>query len=255
MNALSNTTTTPMAVSARPREPGSGASPGKAVCVCLNSDSLHDLVSPVNQMCSVADLILRKYRGTLDAEAETLFGFMQNSVSRLQNLMGGLRTYMQVVGPGGSHGRCDANAILESALASVQQAIDRNEAVVTHDPLPELYCDPNQMMYTLASLIENSIKFRREHTPEIHVSAISDEGTWVFSVRDNGMGVDPRFADRIFGVFKRIDMETYTGAGVGLAIARQVIEQHGGRIWVESKPGPGATFFFTLPRDAPMQTL
>ena len=246
-----STQTTATAAGARPREPGSGASPGKGCCVCLNSDSLHDLVSPVNQMCSVADLLLRKYRGTLDTEAEVLFGFIQNSVNRLQNLMGGLRTYMQVVGSGGPYGRCDANALLESVLVSMRPAIDRNEAVVTHDSLPELYCDPSQMMYTLASLIENSIKFRREHRPEIHVSAVSDQDSWVFSVRDNGIVVDPRFADRIFGVFKRIDIETYTGAGVGLAIARQVIKQHGGRIWVESKPGPGATFFFTLPRDAP----
>ena len=245
MKALSRQ---PTGVSDEARELDSRVSTGETCCVHLNSDSLHDLASPVNQMCSVSDLILKKYRGTLDDEAEVLFGFLQDSASRVQNLLAGLGTYMRVVGSGVSYRRCDANALLEGALASVRQAIDRNRAVVTHDLLPELYCDPTQIVYTLASLIENAIKFRREDRPEVHVSAISEEHIWVFSVRDNGIRVDPRHRDSIFGVFKRINLETYAGAGVGLAIAREIIERHGGRIWVESKPGLGATFFFTLPR-------
>jgi CheY-like chemotaxis protein len=241
-------------VSDRPRELDPGVSQQEACCVHLNSDSLHDLVGPVNQMCSLADVILKKYRGTLDDEAEVLFGFIKSSASRLQNLMAGVRTYMRVVGSGGPYCRCDANALLQGALASIGQAIERDGAVVTHDPLPELYCDPNQMIYILASLIENSIKFRREPRPEIHVSAISEEHIWVFSVRDNGIGIDTRYRDRIFGMFKRIEIETNAGAGVGLAIVRQIVEQHGGKIWVESTPGLGATFHFTLPRDV-LQTL
>jgi two-component system, chemotaxis family, sensor kinase Cph1 len=247
MKALSQELT---GVSDQPRDLYARVLPGESCCVPLNSDSLHDLASPVNQMCSMAGLILKKYRGKLDDEANVLFGFMQNSASRLENLMAGLRTYLQVAASGGSYRRCDANALLEGALTSIGQAIDRNGGVVTHDLLPELYCDPSQMVYTLASLIENSIQFRREDRPEIHVSAISEERFWVFSVRDNGIGIDPRFRDRIFSVFKRIDNEKNTGAGVGLAIARHVVELHGGRIWVEAKPGPGATFFFTMPRDA-----
>jgi signal transduction histidine kinase len=97
-------------------------------------------------------------------------------------------------------------------------------------------------------LIENAIKFRCEHRPEVHVSAAAEENNWRFSVKDNGMGIDPRNGDRIFGLFKRIQNEGYPGAGVGLAIVRQIVEQHGGRIWVESQPGRGATFFFSLPR-------
>jgi len=99
-----------------------------------------------------------------------------------------------------------------------------------------------------ASLMENAIKFRSEHQPEIHVSAAEKKNDWIFSVRDNGIGIDPRYSDRIFGMFRRIHNEGYPGAGVGLAIARQIIEQHGGRIWVESRPGRGATFFFSLPQ-------
>ena len=132
------------------------------------------------------------------------------------------------------------------------QPIDQSGAVVTHDPLPELYCDPNQMIYTFAGLIENSIKFRREIRPEIHVSAISDSEACVFSVRDNGIGIDPRYRERIFGMFKRIDNEAYPGTGVGLAIAKQIVEQHGGRIWVESETRTRSHILFHLAAGRPL---
>jgi light-regulated signal transduction histidine kinase (bacteriophytochrome) len=215
-------------------------------CVQLNADSLHELLGPVNQMRSMADLILRKYRGMLDADAESLFGFMQDSSDRLQNLLSGLRTYTQIVGQRQPYRRFDANAVLAGALATIQQTIAQNDALVTHDPLPELYGDPNQICYIFASLIENGIKFRSECRPEIHVAAIPHESDWLFSIRDNGIGIDPRHSDRIFGVFKRIHNEAYPGAGMGLAIANRIVERHGGTIWVESQVGLGATFFFSL---------
>jgi|HubBroStandDraft_1064217.scaffolds.fasta_scaffold30654_2 chemotaxis family two-component system sensor kinase Cph1 len=214
--------------------------------VRLNADSLHDLMSPVNQIGTLVELVLMKYRGTLDQEAEMLFGFVQNSASRLQNLIAGLRTYMRVAGAPSPGSLCDVNKLLAGAQALLQPEIDQNGVAVTHDPLPELYCDPNQIGYVFATLMENSIKFRREHRPEIHVSATVRDNTWVFSVRDNGIGIDPIHGDRIFGLFKRIRNDLHPGAGVGLAIARQIVEQHGGRIWVESQPGRGATFYFSL---------
>jgi light-regulated signal transduction histidine kinase (bacteriophytochrome) len=214
----------------------------------LDSGSLHDLLSPVNQMCAMADLILNKYRGTLDSEAEVLFGFIQGSASRLQNLVNGVRTYTQAVGSRRQFRFCDANSLLASALALVQPAIDRSGAVVTHDPLPELYCDSAQICYTFGSLIDNSIKFRAESRPEIHVSARAESDSWVYSFRDNGIGIDPRHRESIFGVFKRIHNDAYPGAGVGLAIARKIIDGHGGRIWVESALEQGATFFLALPK-------
>jgi light-regulated signal transduction histidine kinase (bacteriophytochrome) len=213
--------------------------------VRFNSDSLHDLSSPANQIGTLAELILKKYQGALDEEAETLLGFLQSSASRLQSLIGGLGTYMRVAGGAGPARLCDTNKLLAGAKASIQPEIDQSGAVVTQDPLPELYCDPNKITFTFASLIENSIKFRCEYRPEIHVSAASGEDNWIFSVRDNGIGIDPRHAERIFGLFKRIQNDQ-PGAGVGLAISRQVVEQHGGRIWVESQLGLGATFYFSL---------
>jgi light-regulated signal transduction histidine kinase (bacteriophytochrome) len=217
--------------------------------VRLNNDSLHDLISPVNQIGTLVDLVLRKYGGTVDPEAESLFGFIQSSANRLQNLIGGLSTYVRVAGAPNLR-LCDAANLLAGAQTSIQPAIDQSGAVVTHGPLPELYCDPNQIGYAFASLLENSIKFRRERRPEIHVSANTQDNMSVFAVRDNGMGIDPAYGDRIFGLFKRIHNDAQPGPGVGLAITRQIVEQHGGRIWVESRPGPGATFYFSLRQHA-----
>jgi light-regulated signal transduction histidine kinase (bacteriophytochrome) len=233
----------------RAHQPGADASTDEDCCVYLNFDSLHDLSSPVNQLGTIAELMLKKYRGRLDEEAEAMFGFIQNSTNRLQSLLAGLKAYMQMLGTASSFGRCDANAVLAGAVVSIQPAIEENHATVSHDPLPELYCDPTQISYVFASLMENAIKFRCEDQPEVHVSATAEEDTWIFSVRDNGIGIDPKHCDRIFGMFKRIHNEGYPGAGVGLAIARQIVEQHGGRIWVESQPGFGATFLFSLPRE------
>ncbi|MGA2737660.1 MAG: ATP-binding protein [Bryobacteraceae bacterium] len=216
----------------------------------FNSDSLHDLMSPVNQVGTMAELIRRNCRGALDEDAESLFDFIQSSTGRLQRLVAGLGTFLRVAGSPTSCRLCDANTLLMGAQASIQAGIDQHSAVVTHDPLPELYCDPSQIGYALASLMDNSIKFRRQLRPEVHVSAAAGEGFWVLSVRDNGIGIDPAHKDRIFGLFKRLHSEAYPGAGVGLAITRQIVEQHGGRVWVDSQLGCGATFFFSLPQAA-----
>lgn len=214
--------------------------------VRLNADSLHDLMSPVNQLGTIAELLIERYRGMLDQEADALFGFVQSSANRLQNLIAGLRTYVRIASSPNPHCLCDANKLLAVAKAAIQTEIDQNGAIVTHDPLPELYCDPNQISYAFARLIGNAIKFRREHRPEVHVSAHAQDNTWVFSVRDNGIGIDRAHGDCIFGLFKRVHNDSHPGTGVGLAITRQIVEQHGGRIWVESQPGLGSTFYLTL---------
>jgi len=215
--------------------------------VQLNPDSLHDLVGPVNQMRSMADLLLTRHRGKLDGEAALLLSFIQESSDRLQNLLSGLRTYTRIVGRIQPYRRFDAGHTLAGALATIQEPLAANDAVVTHDRLPELYGDPNQICYLFASLIENAVKFRSERRPEVHVSAMAQGGQWRFSVRDNGIGIDPRNRERIFGVFKRVHHDKFPGAGIGLAVASRIVERHAGRIWVESSLGDGATFFFLLP--------
>lgn len=214
----------------------------------LDSDSLHELAGPVSRVCSLVALLFKKYGCRLDDDAGMLFGLIDKSTTRLQDLLDGLEKYTQVVGSPGPHRHCDTGSLLDDSVQSIRRAIDENHAAVTHDALPELYCDPIQLQFAFASLIENSIKFRSEARPMVHVSAVSKETTWVFSVQDNGIGIAPKNHDRIFGVFTKVHQEVYPGAGVGLAIVRRVIEQHHGRIWVESGLGHGTTFFFSLPR-------
>jgi light-regulated signal transduction histidine kinase (bacteriophytochrome) len=215
--------------------------------VPLNAASLHDLVGPANQMRSMADLLLTRYREKVDDDSAVLLGFIQDSSNRLQNLLTGLRTYTKIVGQRQPHRYFSANEVLAGALGTLQPAIEQSDALISHDPLPDLYGDPNQICYVFSSLIENSIKFRSENRPQVHVTAIQEENDWLFSVSDNGIGIDPRHRDSIFGVFKRVHNDAYPGAGMGLAVTHRIVERHGGRIWVESGAGYGATFLFSLP--------
>jgi len=218
--------------------------------VALNASALHDMVGPANQIRSMTDLILKKYGDTLDDDARMLFGFLTDSSDRLQNLLSGLRTYMRIVERQEPHRHFDANDTLRSALATVQAEIDQHGAEVTQDPLPGVYGDPNQICFIFSALIENAIKFRSQRTPQIHVSAVLDGSDWLFSVSDNGIGVDARHSQSIFGIFNRVHRDRYPGSGMGLAVTARILRQHGGSIWVESSPGSGATFIFALPQAA-----
>ena len=224
-----------------------GSSTASDCFVRLNSDLLHDLASPVNQIKTLTEMVLKKYRGALDEDAEVMFQHLLKSAGRLDNLLSGLRTYLRAVGTRQTHGRYEANALLADALASIRGAIEQHSATVTHEPLPVIDCDPRQISCVFASLVENAIKFRSEKKPEVRIAAARDADFWKFSIRDNGIGIDPRNWERIFSVFKRINNGTYPGSGMGLAITKQIIEEHGGQIWVESQIGGGATFYFTLP--------
>jgi light-regulated signal transduction histidine kinase (bacteriophytochrome) len=222
--------------------------------VHLTADALHDLVGPANQMRSMADLILRRHRDKLGDDAETLFGFMQAASDRLQTLISGLRDHTRIVGNAQPYRNFDANAVLEGALATLEQTLEQSRALVTHDPLPEICGDPTQICYAFVSLIENAVKFRANCPPEIHIGVAPAGAYWLFSVCDNGIGIDRKYADRIFEVFKRVHNDNYPGAGMGLPIAQRIIQRHGGRIWVDSDLGKGACFFFTLPNLAAGET-
>ena len=217
--------------------------------ICLTTESLHDFTSPLNQMCSLADLIVKRYGENLDAEAEALFGFFRGSANRLKILLAGLRTYVQVTGSPKPYQRCQGDALLAASMAPLEHEIIESGATVTHDHLPDLNCDPVQISCVFTNLIENSLKFRGERVPDIYVSSSSQDDVWLLSIRDNGMGIPEEQWERVFGVFHRLHNDMIPGAGVGLAIAKRIVEQHGGNIWVESELGRGATFFLTLPKD------
>jgi two-component system, chemotaxis family, sensor kinase Cph1 len=222
-------------------------SAGSECCARLSFDSLHDLSSPVNQISTLTEMVLKRYGGTLDADGEVLLKHLQSATSRLNNLLAGLKSYIKAIGTRETYHLSDANAILAAALESIRTSVEQQSAVVRHQPLPKLYCDARQIACVFVSLIENAIKFRSDQGVEVSIAVVREQNFWVFSIRDNGIGIDPRHQARIFSMFKRVHSGAYSGAGIGLAVTRQIVEEHGGRIWVESQLGSGATFYFTLP--------
>ena len=142
----------------------------------------------------------------------------------------------------------DVSLVLDHTLSGLSEAIRESDATITHDPLPELRIGETHLQQVLQNLIVNALKYRNEKPPLIHISAAQQGAEWLISVKDNGIGIDPQYREKIFGVFKRLHRdEKYSGTGIGLAICQRLVQRYGGRIWVESKPGEGAIFFFTVP--------
>ena len=167
----------------------------------------------------------------------------------MKSLIDGLLTYSKAGGTELNFVPSDCNAALKDALFNLEMGIKESNGVVSYDPLPTIYADPLQLMQLFQNLIANAIKFRaKERLPKIHVSARREKGQWVFEIKDNGIGIEPRFHDRIFVIFQRLHARSlYPGTGVGLPICKRIVERLGGRIWVESEPGIGSTFFFSVP--------
>ena len=166
----------------------------------------------------------------------------------MQRLINDLLAYSRVSTRGKGFEPTDCEAVLSQVLSNLQVAIEESGAAVTHDPLPVVMADDLQLAQLFQNLIANAIKFHGEEQPLVHVSAEQDGREWVFSVRDNGIGIDPQYFDRIFVIFQRLhNRDEYPGTGIGLAICKKIVDRHGGRIWVESQPGKGSTFYFTIP--------
>jgi len=208
----------------------------------------HDLRALVRMVHSYAQLLDRRDRAAFDATGEEFMGCILDGVQRMDLLLGDLVAYSHLFRPF-EHpvGAVDSEGVLESVLLNLQDVISSSEASVTYDPLPKVMCETAQVTQLFRHLIVNAIKFRRQEPPRIHISAATDAHTATFSFRDNGLGIDARFHDQIFAIFKRLHGRGYPGNGVGLAICERIVEMHGGRIWVESEPGQGAVFQFTLP--------
>ena len=208
----------------------------------------HDLQEPLRMVGNYVQLLGKRYKGKLDSDADDFIGFALDGAVRMQRLIEDLLAYSRVSSRGAELAPTDAGAALEHALASLKLAVEDARADITHDPLPTVPADQSQLEHVFLNLIGNALKFRGSRRPAIHVTAAMHDGDWVFSVRDNGIGIEPQYFERIFVIFQRLHgREEYPGTGIGLAITKRIVERHGGRIWVESQPGAGSTFFFALP--------
>ena len=207
----------------------------------------HDLQEPLRMVASFTQLLARRYRGQLDKDADEFIGFAVDGATRMQSLINDLLAYSRVGTRGEPFAPTDCGAVLQMALDNLARSVQESGAVITHDPLPTVPGDEVQLTQLFQNLIANASKFGGRETPRIHVSAEKQGPQWVFVVRDNGIGIAPEQQERIFMIFQRLHHRSeYPGTGIGLAICKKIVERHGGRIWVESRPGEGATFYFSL---------
>lgn len=208
----------------------------------------HDLQEPLRAVVSYLQLLERRYRAQLDERADRYIGHAVDGARRMQALINDLLTYSRVGRRGEELAPVDAEAMLDRVLASLRVAIEESGATVTHDPLPTVVVDATQFGQLLQNLVGNGIKFRGEDPPRVHVSAEREDDAWLFSVRDNGIGIAPEYRERVFVLFQRLHgRDEYAGTGIGLAVCKKIVERHGGTLWVESAPGGGSTFRFTIP--------
>ena len=209
----------------------------------------HDLREPLRMISSYTQLLDRRYAGKLDDDGRQFVGFIVDAVMRMEQLLADLLSYShQFRPPDKLPAVLETEGVLAAVLLTLEKEIRNSGAEVTHGPLPNVIFDFDRLSQIFRQLVTNSIKFHAADPPRIHISAHESERETAFSVSDNGVGIDPRYHEQIFGVFRRLHGREKPGTGIGLAICKRIIEQRGGRIWVESEPGKGATFRFTVPQ-------
>lgn len=207
----------------------------------------HDLREPLRIIAGFVQLLARRYKGKLDADADEYIGFVVDGANRMNNLINDLLAYSRVAASAPIE-IISSEAALGRALENLGAAMEENNAAVSHGPLPEVYFNENRLVQIFQNLIGNAIKFHGSEPPRVHVSADRLEGGWRFSVSDNGIGIAPEQAGRIFEIFQRLHgIDKYPGTGIGLALCKRMVENRGGCIWVESGPGKGSVFHFIIP--------
>lgn len=208
----------------------------------------HDLQEPLRIVAGYAQLLSKRYRGTLGEDADEFIEYMVDGVRRMQELIDALLQYSRVGRKGREMAPVDLDVAFDDAMANLQAAIEESRARVTRDDLPDVVADRLQLAQLFQNLIGNALKFKGEEPPAVHVGAERHNGEWILEVRDNGIGIEPQYVDRIFDIFERLhSRERYDGTGIGLSICKKIVERHGGRIWVESDAGRGSAFRFTIP--------
>ena len=210
----------------------------------------HDLQEPLRAISGFTELLVKRYHGKIDEKADTYIDFITEGTTRMQQMIQDLLAYSRVQTQVHEFVLIDSNVSLDLALSDLQVAIKEHNAIITSDPLPSIFADREQITKMFQNLVGNAIKFNQPGVvPKVHISAKQDENNWIFSVSDNGIGISQEYADRIFKIFQRLHTrDEYPGTGIGLAICKRIAEQHGGTIWIESVPGSGSTFYFTIPK-------
>ena len=209
----------------------------------------HDLQEPLRTVLSYTELLARQYTDRLDDDARTYIAFIQGAVRRMQALIHDILAFSSVQNTDlPADLSIDTKSMVQLAIANLKNAIEESGAVISLGELPCIRADAAQLVQMFQNLLSNAIKYRKpEDPPRVDISAVPEGDQWVFCVRDNGIGFDQKYAERIFGVLKRLHGSDIPGTGIGLAIVKKIVERHGGQIWAESAPGKGAAFYFRLP--------
>jgi light-regulated signal transduction histidine kinase (bacteriophytochrome) len=208
----------------------------------------HDLQEPLRMVSTYSQMLRKRYEGKLDAHADQYISYTVEGATRMEQLITDLLMYTSLSStPEGATMDVDGNEALLCAISNLQAAIEENGAVITRTILPRVWMQPVHLQQVFQNLLGNAIKYRNKESPKVVIDAVPRENEWLFSVQDNGIGIDEQYANDIFGIFKRLHSAAeYSGTGMGLAICKRIIERYGGRIWVESQLGKGATFLFTV---------
>lgn len=209
----------------------------------------HDLREPLRTITSFCHMLEQHYGGSLDDQADRWIDFITDGCRQMQQLIDDLTAYSRIGSRAKPAENLEVDKVVDDVVAALRTPIDETGAVITHDELPTLAFEPTHLKQLLQNLISNAINYRGDLTPRIHLSAHLQGDEWTLSVRDNGIGIQPQFHERVFEMSKRLHSRAdCPGTGMGLAICRKIVERAGGRIWVESEPGEGSTFLFTVPK-------